>query len=129
MNWKNEWKYLLWMVVIFAGIFFMPIQVPRVQTAIMESLALAKWYAREHVLLCLIPAFFIAGAVAVVVSQGTVMKYLGPNAKKWLAYGVASASGTSLRSVLARSCRYLLEYTAWERGLVQRVLFSILVQQ
>jgi uncharacterized membrane protein YraQ (UPF0718 family) len=55
-----------------------------------------KWYAQEHVLLCLIPAFFIAGAIGVFVSQASVMKYLGPKANKWLAYGVASVSGSIL---------------------------------
>lgn len=96
MNLKTEWKPLFWIVAVFAGCFFMPIEMPRVQTAVMESLYLVKWYAREHVLLCLVPAFFIAGAVAVFVSQAAVMKYLGPNAKKLLAYGVASVSGTIL---------------------------------
>jgi uncharacterized membrane protein YraQ (UPF0718 family) len=96
MNWKSEWKILFWIIVVFGVCFFLPIEAPRVQTAIMESLYLVKWYAREHVLLCLVPAFFIAGAVAVFVSQAAVMKYLGPNAKKLLAYGVASVSGTIL---------------------------------
>lgn len=62
----------------------------------MESLELVKWYAREHVLLCLVPAFFIAGAIGVFVSRGAVMRYLGPSAKKWIAYLVASVSGTIL---------------------------------
>ncbi len=62
----------------------------------MESLHLAKWYAREHVLLCLIPAFFIAGAIAVFISQASVLKYLGAKANKVVAYGVASVSGTIL---------------------------------
>ena len=96
MNWKSEWKPLFWIIVVFVGCFFLPVEYPRVQAAIMESLHLVKWYAREHVLLCLIPAFFIAGAVAVFVSQAAVMKYLGPNANKVLAYGVASVSGTIL---------------------------------
>ena len=96
MNWKTEWKPLFWIIVVFAGCFFLPVDVPRVQGAIMESLYLVKWYAREHVLLCLVPAFFIAGAVAVFVSQAAVMKYLGPTANKLLAYGVASVSGTIL---------------------------------
>ncbi len=96
MDWKSEWKPLFWIVLVFTGCFFLPIEMPRVQGAIMESLSLVKWYAREHVLLCLIPAFFIAGAVAVFVSQAAVMKYLGPNANKLLAYGVASVSGTIL---------------------------------
>ena len=96
MNWKTEWKPLFWIVAIFTGCFFLPVEIPRVQAAIMESLNLVKWYAREHVLLCLVPAFFIAGAVAVFVSQSAVMKYLGPNANKLLAYGVAAVSGTIL---------------------------------
>ncbi len=96
MNWKNEWKPLFWIVFVFSGCFFLPVELERVQGAIMESLHLVKWYAREHVLLCLIPAFFIAGAVAVFVSQAAVMKYLGPKANKALAYGVASVSGTIL---------------------------------
>lgn len=96
MNWKNEWKPLFWIVFVFSGCFFLPVELERVQGAIMESLHLVKWYAREHVLLCLIPAFFIAGAVAVFVSQAAVMKYLGPKANKALAYGVAAVSGTIL---------------------------------
>jgi uncharacterized membrane protein YraQ (UPF0718 family) len=62
----------------------------------MEALHLVKWYAQEHVLLCLIPAFFIAGAIAVFVSQASVLKYLGAKANKILAYGVASVSGSVL---------------------------------
>jgi len=96
MDWKSEWKPLVWIIVVFAGCFFLPVEAPRVQGAIMESLHLVKWYAREHVLLCLVPAFFIAGAVAVFVSQQAVMKYLGPKANKMLAYGVAAVSGTIL---------------------------------
>lgn len=96
MNWKTEWKPLFWIVAVFTGCFFLPVELPRVQTALLESLYLVRWYAREHVLLCLVPAFFIAGAVAVFVSQAAVMKYLGPNAKKVLAYGVAAVSGTIL---------------------------------
>lgn len=96
MNWKTEWKPLFWIIFVFAVCFFMPVEAPRVQAAIIESLYLVKWYAQEHVLLCLVPAFFIAGAVAVFVSQAAVMKYLGPTANKILAYGVASVSGTIL---------------------------------
>jgi len=96
MNLKSEWKPLFWIIAIFSVCFFMPVELPRVQGAVLESLHLVKWYAREHVLLCLVPAFFIAGAVAVFVSQAAVMKYLGPNANKLLAYGVASVSGTIL---------------------------------
>lgn len=96
MDIKTEWKTLAWILAIFALCFFMPVEAPRVQGALIEALHLVKWYAREHVLLCLVPAFFIAGAVAVFVSQNAVMKYLGPAANKVVAYSVASVSGTIL---------------------------------
>lgn len=96
MHWKDEWKKLAWIVGIFLAFFYLPVGRERFDNAVMESLHLAKWYAQEHVLLCLIPAFFIAGAIAVFVSQGSVMKYLGAKANKFLAYGVAAVSGTIL---------------------------------
>lgn len=83
-------------LAVFAACWFLPTDSERFWSATHESLALVKWYAQEHVLLCLIPAFFIAGAISVFVSQGAVMKYLGPKANKALAYGVAAASGTIL---------------------------------
>lgn len=96
MNWKDEWKTLLAMIAVFLGCYFLPVGTPRFDNAIMEALHLIKWYAREHVLLCLVPAFFIAGAITIFISQASVMKYLGPNANKPLAYGVASVSGSIL---------------------------------
>ena len=84
------------MIGLFLLAWFLPVGNERFISAAYESLALAKWYAREHVLLCLVPAFFIAGAVSVFVSQSAVMKYLGPKAKKIVAYPVAAASGTIL---------------------------------
>ncbi len=96
MNWKQEYKILLGMIAVFLGLYFLPLGAPRFDNAVFEALALAKWYAREHVLLCLVPAFFIAGAIAVFVSQDSVMKYLGAGANKVLAYGVASVSGSVL---------------------------------
>ena len=96
MNWKKDWKSLAWLAGIFLGIYYLPIGRERFDFAILEAFELAKWYAREHVLLCLIPAFFIAGAIGVFVSQGSVMKYLGAGAKKIVAYSVASVSGSIL---------------------------------
>lgn len=96
MNWKEEYKTLLWISAIFLLAYFLPVEKARFTQSIFEALALAKWYAREHVLLCLIPAFFIAGVISVFVSQASVIKYFGANAKKWLAYLVASVSGTIL---------------------------------
>ena len=96
MDWKKEWKKLVTIVAVFLGCFYLPIGNTRFDNAIMESIHLVKWYAREHVLLCLIPAFFIAGAIAVFISQASVMKYLGAKANKVLAYAVASVSGSIL---------------------------------
>jgi len=93
IDWRSEWKVLAWGLGLFAVIFWLPVGVPRFDGAIREALALTRWYAREHVLLCLVPAFFIAGAIASFVSQAAVMKYLGPRAPKAVAYGVASVSG------------------------------------
>lgn len=96
MEWKREYKYLLWMVGGFLAFFYLPVGWPRFDNAVTEGLQLTKWYAREHVLLCLIPAFFIAGAISVFVSQESVLRYLGHKANQVLAYGVASVSGTIL---------------------------------
>ncbi|PKL35444.1 MAG: hypothetical protein CVV44_21805 [Spirochaetae bacterium HGW-Spirochaetae-1] len=96
MFWKNEWKPLFWIGAFFAALYYMPVGVPRFDNAVFEALHLAKWYAQEHVLLCLVPAFFIAGAIATFVRQEAVMKYLGPAANKVLAYGVGSVSGSIL---------------------------------
>jgi len=96
MNWKREWKPLAVIIAVFIAFFYLPLDSERFQNALLESLYLTKWYAQEHVMLCLIPAFFIAGAIAVFVSQASVMKYLGAKANKVLSYGVASVSGTIL---------------------------------
>lgn len=93
---NKELKILLGLLAAFFGLYFLPMEHARFQGAILEALRLAKWYAREHVLLCLVPAFFIAGAIGVFVSQNAVMKYFGPRAPKWLSYSVASVSGTIL---------------------------------
>ncbi|MCB1768827.1 MAG: permease, partial [Candidatus Competibacteraceae bacterium] len=92
----TEMKWLAGMLALFLAAFFMPAGTTRFDNAVLEGLALLKWYAREHVILCLIPAFFIAGAIAVFISQSAVMKYLGPAARKTAAYGVASVSGSIL---------------------------------
>ncbi|PLX19133.1 MAG: hypothetical protein C0599_11215 [Salinivirgaceae bacterium] len=93
---KKEFKILSWIIVIFLFAYFMPLESERFTGALMAMFDLTKWYAQEHVILCLLPAFFIAGVIAVFVSQGAVMKYFGASAKKWLSYTVASVSGTIL---------------------------------
>nr|WP_321501605.1 permease [uncultured Dethiosulfovibrio sp.] len=85
-----------WILGVFALAYWLPIESPGVRSGAVEALAMLHEYAREHVLLCLVPAFFIAGAISVFVSQQAVMKYLGAQAKKWVAYSVAAVSGTIL---------------------------------
>ena len=114
MDTKKELKILFWMIVVFAAVFFMPLGSERFMTAVDATLDLAKWYAQEHVVLCLLPAFFIAGVIAVFVSQGSVLKYFGANAKKWLSYTVAAVSGGILAVC---SCTILPLFTSiYKRG-------------
>ncbi|HON08174.1 MAG TPA: permease, partial [Verrucomicrobiota bacterium] len=93
---KSEYKYILLLSIGFAAAYFLPVGYPKFDNAVKESFELVKWYAREHVILCLIPAFYIAGAISAFVSSKSVMKYLGANANKLLAYSVASVSGAIL---------------------------------
>ena len=114
IDWKTIWKPLSIIVGVFVIFFWLPVGNSRFNGAVIEALALAKWYAQEHVILCLVPAFFIAGAIACFVSQAAVMKYLGAGAKKVLAYGVASVSGSILAVC---SCTVLpLFASIWKRG-------------
>lgn len=111
---KKELKILFRIVAVFAVVFFLPIGSERFMTAVDATLDLARWYAREHVVLCLLPAFFIAGVIAVFVSQGSVLKYFGANAKKWLSYSVAAVSGGILAVC---SCTILPLFTSiYKRG-------------
>jgi uncharacterized membrane protein YraQ (UPF0718 family) len=114
VDWKIIWKPLGLITGVFLLFFFLPIDSSRLTHSVIEALALAKWYAQEHVLLCLVPAFFIAGAIGVFVSQAAVMKYLGVGAHKALSYGVASVSGSILAVC---SCTVLPLFAGiWKRG-------------
>jgi hypothetical protein len=96
MRWNGEWKWLVMGTAGFLAIFYLPVGAARFDNALLEALQLLRWYAREHVVSCLLPAFFIAGAITVFVSQDAVLKYLGAGASKVVSYGVASISGTIL---------------------------------
>jgi uncharacterized membrane protein YraQ (UPF0718 family) len=87
---------LLGLATAFAAIYFIPWDAPRVTTGILEGFMMLGEYARQHVLLCLVPAMFIAGAIGVFLNQQAVMKYLGPKAPKAVAYAVAAVSGAIL---------------------------------
>jgi uncharacterized membrane protein YraQ (UPF0718 family) len=92
----KEWKILLIFVLVFVAAYFLPIESVRFQNGLVEGFALLKEYAREHVLFCLIPAFFIAGAISVFVSKESVIKCFGAKAKKIVSYSIASVSGSVL---------------------------------
>jgi uncharacterized membrane protein YraQ (UPF0718 family) len=93
---RREFRIAALLIVAFAAVYFLPVGRPRFDASVTEALELTKWYAREHVVLCLLPAFWIAGAIAAFVSQASVIRYLGPQAPKPMAYAVGSVSGTIL---------------------------------
>ncbi|MBN2434506.1 MAG: permease [Spirochaetes bacterium] len=92
---ENKKKFLI-IITAFLAFYFIPFNSGTIQNAMMEAFYMMQEYARLHVLLCLVPAFFIAGAIGNFISQGAVLKYLGAKANKFLAYGVASVSGAIL---------------------------------
>ncbi|MFP4459849.1 MAG: permease [Candidatus Zixiibacteriota bacterium] len=96
MNIREEWKWLVIVVIAIGAAFYLPIENQGFLDAIYEALWMVKDYAREHIILCLLPAFFIAGAVAVFLSKEWIGKYLGGQANKFVSYGVASVSGVIL---------------------------------
>ena len=93
---RQQGHLLIFILAVFLVIYFVPAGTARFDNAILEAVRLTNWYAREHVILCLLPAFVIAGAMAVYISQGSVLRYLGPLASKPIALAVASVSGTLL---------------------------------
>ncbi len=78
MNLKAEWKHLIWIIALFLGCFCLPVGTQRFDFAMLEAFRLVKWYAREHVLLCLVPAFFIAGAAINILAIILTARILGP---------------------------------------------------
>jgi len=110
----SDRKKFIYLVIAFVVAYFIPLEEGRVKSGIMEAFYMLQEYAREHVLLCLVPAFFIAGGIAVFVSQASVIKYFGAEAKKILAYSVASVSGSILAVC---SCTVLPLFTSiYQRG-------------
>jgi uncharacterized membrane protein YraQ (UPF0718 family) len=95
-EWRTDGRTLLLLTAAFIAALWIPFDAPRFEGALHEAFALLQWYAREHVVLCLLPALLIAGAIAVFISQGAVIRLLGAGANKLIAYGIASVSGTIL---------------------------------
>ncbi|HNS56284.1 MAG TPA: permease [Smithellaceae bacterium] len=92
----KEWQKLVLIVAVFLGAYYIPWDSEIIGRAGLEAFMMLQEYAREHVLTCLIPALFIAGAISVFVSQAAVLKYFGAQANKILSYSVASVSGSVL---------------------------------
>ncbi len=92
----KDWKKFLWLVGIFLVAYFLPLGNPKVSNAVLEAFRLLQWYAIHHTLACVVPAMFIAGAISTFLSQASVMRFLGPNARRSTAYAVASTSGIIL---------------------------------
>ena len=92
----KEKRIFLVLVLVFLAAYFIPFSRLNVQNALLEAFFMVQEYARQHVILCLIPAFFIAGAISVFIRKESVIKLLGPKANKFLAYSIASVSGTIL---------------------------------
>jgi uncharacterized membrane protein YraQ (UPF0718 family) len=110
----KERNIFLLILVVFFAVYFIPFEDIEIQAAIIEAFLMLQEYAREHVLLCLVPAFFIAGAIANFVSQQSVIKYFGSKANKVLSYSVASVSGAILAVC---SCTVLPLFTGiYKRG-------------
>ena len=93
---KKETNILLLLIGLFLAFYFLPITNDQFIEALISGFVLLNEYARQHVLTCLVPAFFIAGAIAVFVRQGAILKYLGAGTKKIVSYGIASVSGAVL---------------------------------
>lgn len=110
----KEWLKFSFLVAAFLLFYYAPIDAPVVVDSISAGLTLLQEYARLHVLTCLVPAFFIAGTIAVYVKKEAVIKLLGPTTKKYIAYPVASISGGILAVC---SCTILPLFTGiYKRG-------------
>ncbi len=96
MNLRRELFILTGYVGFFLLAYYLPFGRIDLPGPLQEALALVQYYAREHVLFCLIPAFFIAGVIAIFMRQEAVIKYFGARAARWKAYSVASVSGVVL---------------------------------
>ncbi len=106
---KERNKFLL-LIALFLAAYFIPFGHPRVSKAILEGFFMLQEYVQEHVLLCLVPALFIAGAISCFLSQRAVIKYFGGETNKWTAYLVGSVSGLDAEITKITDLNEILEY-------------------
>ncbi len=93
---NKEIKTFIYLLGLFLVFYFIDLDSALIGGAILAGFSLLNEYAREHILTCLLPAFFIAGAIAVFIRQEFVLRYLGSKAKKYISYSIASVSGAVL---------------------------------
>jgi uncharacterized membrane protein YraQ (UPF0718 family) len=93
---RKDWGILSALLTVFLLAYWLDFHAPRIQQAIREAFLMLQWYARNHTLACVVPAMFIAGAIATFLSKEGVLRHLGPQASKVRAYAVASVAGTVL---------------------------------
>ncbi|MEM4663283.1 MAG: permease, partial [Candidatus Diapherotrites archaeon] len=92
----SEKKKFFAVLLAFLVLYFLPVENGLFQSAVINAFKLLHEYSTKHVLTCLVPAFFIAGAIAVFVNKGAILQYLGPKAKPYIAYPIAATSGAVL---------------------------------
>jgi uncharacterized membrane protein YraQ (UPF0718 family) len=93
---SRDWKIALAFAGVFLAAYYLPLADPKVTAAIVEAFKLLQWYARNHTLACVVPALFIAGGIITFLSPDSVMRYLGPESNRFVAYSVASVAGVVL---------------------------------
>lgn len=93
---NKEIKFFILLLGLFLLFYFMPMESAFFTGAILSGFKLLNEYAREHVITCLLPAFFIAGAISVFIKKDFILKYLGGKTKKIISYSLASVSGAVL---------------------------------
>ena len=93
---KKEWTKLGIIAAVFATFYFVPHGAEWFNNSVISGINLLNDYAKQHVLTCLVPALFIAGAIGVFIKKDKVLKYMGADAKKYISYGIASVSGAIL---------------------------------
>ena len=93
---KKEFNIFVLLIGLFLFFYFMPMESALFTGAILSGFKLLNEYAREHILTCLLPAFFIAGAISVFIKKDFILRYLGGQAKKYISYSLASVSGAIL---------------------------------
>jgi len=92
---KEKWIFV-GLIGVFLVAYFLPIGNVKVQDAFIDAFRMLQWYAIYHTLPCVVPAMFIAGAIATFLSKESILKHLGPKANPFEAYGVASIGGLCL---------------------------------